>query len=157
MLFLVIGLRAVERDIGHHAEASGSLVVALGEDGIVKVSAPGDKGLEGFLIDNDDGIRGAIELDDGLRPFFTDERGIAAGNDIAVSIDHADDAVGGLLHLNDHTLKNATGHSTPSLNLLFTQTTIDIILRFQQERKVFLTFYLKTTIFFCGIFIVFRH
>lgn len=115
VLFLVVGLRTVERDVGHDAEASGSLIVALGEHGIVKVGAPGNERLEGLFVDDNDGVRGAVELDDCLGPFFADQRGVAAGDHVAVSVNDADDAVGGLLHLDDHTLKNATGHSTPSL------------------------------------------
>ena len=59
----------------------------------------------------------ALHFYQGLGPFFADQRGVAAGDHVAVSVNDADDAVGGLLHLDDHTLKNATGHSTPSLIL----------------------------------------
>jgi len=73
VLFLVVGLRTVERDVGHDAEASGSLIVALGEHGIVKVGAPGNERLEGLFVDDNDGVRGAVELDDCLGPFFADQ------------------------------------------------------------------------------------
>ena len=115
VLFLIVGLRAVERDIGHDAQAPGGLVVALGKHSVVKIGAPGNERLEGLFIDNDDGIRGAVELDDGLGPFFPDAGSVAAGDHGAVGVDHADHAVGRLLHLDDHTLKNAAGHNTPSL------------------------------------------
>ncbi|CDB88125.1 unknown [Firmicutes bacterium CAG:170] len=158
MLFLVIGLGAVQRDIGHHAEAAGGLVVALGKDGVVKVGAPADERLEGLMIDHDDRIRRAVQANDSLRPFFSDQGGVAAGNDVAVGVDHADHAVGGLLHLNDHTLKNTAGHARSLLKiLLFTQTTIDIILRIQHYCKRFLTFYFKKRCLFCELFIVLRH
>ena len=115
MLFLIVGLRAVERDVGHDAQTSGDLVVALGKHGVVKVGAPGNERLEGLFVDDDNGVRGAVELDNGLGPFFPDARGVAAGDHGAVGVDHADHAVGRLLHLDDHTLKNAAGHNTPSL------------------------------------------
>ena len=107
MLLLVIGLRAVERDVGHDAEASGSLIVALGEHGIVKVGAPGNERLEGLFVDDNDGGRGAVELDDGLGPFFPDARGVAAGDHGAVGVDHADLGIDRILELQNDVLENS--------------------------------------------------
>ena len=115
MLLFIIGLRAVERHVGHDAQASCDFVVALGEYGIVEIRAPADQRLEGLLVDHDNGIRRAVEPDDRLRPFFADQGRITTGNDVAVGVDHADHTVGSFLHLYDDTLKNATGHGEPLL------------------------------------------
>ena len=72
VLFLIVGLRTIERDVGHDAQALGDLIIALGKHGIVKIGTPGNKRLEGLFIDNDNGIRGAVKLDHGLGPFFPD-------------------------------------------------------------------------------------
>ena len=119
VLLLVIGLRAVERHIRHDAQASCDFIVALGEDGIVKICAPADQRLEGLLVDDDNGIRRTVEPDDRLRPFFADQGCITAGNDVAVGVNDTDHAIGSFLHLYDDTLKNATGHGLPLLIVTF--------------------------------------
>ena len=110
VLFLVIGLRAVERHIGHDANALGNFILAVHKDGIVKIRAPADQGFHGSLVHNHHGIRGTVETDHRLGPFFSNHGGFAAGYDIAVGINDADGAVSGFLHLDDHALKHAAGH-----------------------------------------------
>ena len=156
MFFLVVRLCTVERHVCHHTQAVRGLIVALGENGVVKVGAPAHKRLEGFMINDHDGIGRAVESDHGLRPLFTDQRGVTTGNDVAVSVNDTDHAVGRFLHLNDHALKNTARHARFLLILLFTQTTIDIILRIRHYCKRFLTFYFKKRCPFCELFIVLR-
>ena len=158
VLFLVVDLGAVERDVGHDAQAVRQLVVTLGEHGVVKVRAPVDERLEGLMIDCYDRIRRAVQADDRLRPFFADHGCVAARNDVAVRVDHADHTVGGLFHLNDHALEHTAGHGIAlPIIMPFTQMSIDIILHFRHYCKRLLTFYFKTGRVFCAVLTVFRH
>ena len=116
VFFFIIGLRAVQRHISHHAQAPGGLVVALGKHGVIEIRAPGHERLERLLVHHHDGIRRTVEPDNRLGPFLADHRRIAARDDVCVGVDHADHAVGGFFHLNDNTLKNAAGHRMSSLS-----------------------------------------
>ena len=114
VLFLIIGLGAVERHIGHDAQASGRLVVAVGKHGVIKIRTPAGQRFERLLIHNDNGVRRTVELDDCVRPFLPDHGSITARNHITIRVDDADHAIGGILHLDDDALKHPTGHTMPS-------------------------------------------
>ena len=110
VLLLIEGLGIVQGDIGHLAEAAGSLVVAGAENGIFQHIGIAQNGLEAALTEGDDAVGGATHLQRGVRPALTQNGHIGAGNHAPLGIDHAEAAVRNIPQLNNDTLKNAVGH-----------------------------------------------
>ena len=110
VLLLIVILGAVEGHGSHGADGVADAVVAAGENGVVEMAAPAGQGLEGLALQ-----RNAIALrrGDGLdifAPLGADGRQLAAGDDGALRVHDADGAIGGLLKLQNHVLKNSTRH-----------------------------------------------
>ena len=110
VLFLIEGLGVVQGNEGHLAEASGSLIVAGAEHGVLKVVGVAHNGLEGFLRKGNDALGGVANLQRGIRPALTKHRHIGAGNHAAFRINHTEHAVGNIPQLDDNALKNTIGH-----------------------------------------------
>ena len=110
MLLLIEGFGIVQGDEGHLAEASGSLIVAGAEHGVLKIVGVAHNGLEGFLRKGNDALGGVANLQRGIRPALTKHRHIRAGNHAAFRINHAEHAVGNIPQLDDNALKNTIGH-----------------------------------------------
>ena len=108
MLFLVIALGSVEGHAGHGADGAADLVLPHGEHGVIEMGAPAPQGMKGPAVHHGDGAVDLVDLAHVLGPFLPDEPQIAAGNHRPLSVNHANDAVGGFLDLQDNILKNSS-------------------------------------------------
>ena len=113
MLLLIIGLGGVQRHRGHGADGLADLILSKGKSGVVELIAPAVEGLEGLSIGSHHGASRVIDDADVLCPALSDHGKLAAGDDDALSIDHAHRAIRVLLELQDYILKNSPRHSRP--------------------------------------------
>ena len=113
MLFFIVSLGRVQRHAGHSTDRAAHAVVAAGKNGIVKVAAPAGQSLKGLALN---GHAVAVGQLDGLHilgPLLSDPGELAAGNDAALGVHYADDAVRCLLELQHDILKNPSRHDIP--------------------------------------------
>ena len=115
VLFLVIALGGVERDGRHAADGGAERVLAAGEGGKVKLSAPALERLEGLALKRDAVALGSIDGLHQMRPALSDLRQVGAGDDRPLRVDHANDRIGRFFKLQHDVLKDPTGHVRASL------------------------------------------
>ena len=110
VLFLIIGLRAVEGHGGHGAQGTRLRVVPLGKGGVVELGPPALQGLEGAPLVADDAALTGVDRFHGCRPMLPDTAQFVAGHHRPFGIDHTNGPVCAVLHLQDNALKHSAGH-----------------------------------------------
>ena len=94
VLFLVEDLGIVQRDVGHGAVASGRLIIAGAENGVLKIVGGAHNGLKGLLGKGDHTVGRVAHLQGRLCPALTKHGHIRTGYHTALRIDHAKGTVG---------------------------------------------------------------
>ena len=110
VLFLVIHLRLVKGDGGHHARHARHIVAALNKNGIVKLAAVIAEHLIGTHAAYKHRLRKVVIHARKIIKPRTDHGQLTACDDKALIINDADAAVGSFLYLYYHALKNSAGH-----------------------------------------------
>ena len=113
VLFLIIGLGAVEGNRRHGADQLCLLVLAGDKDSVVKLGAPAAEGLERLAGGHCHFISGAVNGLHNSGPVLPNTGQIIAGNDDTVFVNDANDPICTLLHLKDNTLEHTVGHRFP--------------------------------------------
>ena len=110
VLFLIVGLGAVEGHGDHGADELSLVVAALDKGGVVEVGTPVGQRFEGLVPVNDHGGIVHIQGGSGALPLFSDPGQLVAGYHGSLVVHDANDAVRALLHLEHDALKNSAGH-----------------------------------------------
>ena len=93
VLLLIEGLGIVQGNKGHLAEASGGLIVAGAEHGILEVIGVAHNGLEALLGEGHNAFRSISHLQCRIRPTLSQQRHIGTGNHAALGVDNAEHPV----------------------------------------------------------------
>ena len=149
VLFLIVALRAVERDGGHGASRARDLVLSLGVGGKVELPAPAGKRPEGLALQHDAGVLRVVDGLDEVRVFLADLLQLRAGDDRALRVDDADAGIRRLLELGDHIQKHSARHCFPPLTSYpaFCATCQLIMLIIREGREYCKRFFLFSTNF----------
>ena len=114
MLFLIIALGRVQRYRCHRTDGLADLIIAKGENGVIKLVSPAAERLEGLAVKADHAAGSAVYRRHILAPALADHRQLAAGNDNALTVDHADGSIRVFLQLQNYVLKDSSGHGCSS-------------------------------------------
>ena len=114
VFLLIIALGRVQRHRCHGADGLADLIVSKGKGRIVKLIAPAAEGLEGLTVKADHAAGSAVYRRHILAPALADHRQLAAGNDNALTVDHADGSIRVFLQLQNYVLKDSSGHGCSS-------------------------------------------
>ena len=99
VLFLIVRLGGVQGHAGHGAHGAAHAVIAGGEHGIVKMSAPAGQRLEGLALQRNAAALGGVDGLHILGPLLADTRQLAASDDGTLGVNDAHGAIGGILEL----------------------------------------------------------
>ena len=114
VLFLVVGLGAVEGHRRHGTHHLRQLVLTPRKGGVVELGAPARQGLEGIAGILHRLCIGAMDDFHRTGPFFPDTGELVAGDHGALRVDDAHGPVCAVLHLEHNALKNPAGHRSAS-------------------------------------------
>ena len=147
VLFLVIVLRLVEGDRSHRADHPRALVRALDKGDELGPAAAGTQGEIGPVGGGEE-LAGVLDLVKVkiVEP-RADDRQLAAGDDEALIVDHADGSVERISHLDDDVLKNPAGHLSSSQ--IYGKITIPFQTICEASYRIFMVFSIESNRIFC--------
>ncbi len=93
MLFLIIALGCVQRHRRHRTDGLADLIIAKGENGVIKLVSPAAERLEGLAVKADHAAGSAVYRRHILAPALADHRQLAAGRQRPLTVDHADGSI----------------------------------------------------------------
>ena len=110
VLFLVVALCIIQRDMYHIAKQLRLLVITGAKRSILKHTGAVENCAEGLLCKGNCLLAGAVYLNGSIRPPLTQQRNICAGYHTALTVNHTKQPVRHIIQLLNDSLKNTIGH-----------------------------------------------